>query len=174
MPEWASILVPVLVAAFSGAGGVLVASRSRRRERFRDRLIDAADDFAAAGAEALIKMRDAIREVAMANDAERMKNATEAAWQHHDISLHRSARIDLLFGPTSGAAQSANDTLKNLAEAASALLPPALDAEAADRAHVRSADALREFHLAVLDAIRYADPPTASLYERARRQLHGG
>jgi hypothetical protein len=62
-------------------------------------LIEAADEFASAAAEALIKTRDAVGEVQALKDAESMKQTTELAWRHRDAVLHRSARVDLLFGP---------------------------------------------------------------------------
>lgn len=99
MPTWASILLAVIGPLGAGALGAGVTARNDRAERFRDRMIEAADEFTSAGADALVKLRDAIGAVSSSSDALLAKATTEGAWSARDRALARSARIDLLFGP---------------------------------------------------------------------------
>jgi hypothetical protein len=171
MPVWASVLIALGSGLGSGTFAAWLTTRNDRRERFRNRLIEAADEFAIAAAEALTGTRDAIRDVRDLKDAERMKAASELAWQQRDAVLHRSARIDLLFGPGRDASRCANDVVNELAKVVSSLVPPSLDADAAESAHVRVAEALRGFHLAASDAIQLGKPPAATRADRHRHML---
>lgn len=126
MPVWAAILT----ALGTGAFGAWLTTRNDRQERFRDRLIEAADDFTGASAEALIDTRDAIREVGERKDAVLMKESTERAWAARDKALRRSARVDLLFGSGSAASQSANSVLNELATLSALLQPPSATSRA--------------------------------------------
>jgi hypothetical protein len=158
MPTWASVLIALTSGLGSGTFAAWLTTRNDRRERFRHRLIEAADEFASAAAEALIKTRDAIGEVRDRNDAERMKQTTELAWHQRDVVLHRSARVDLLFGPGRDVSRAANDVVNELATVVAALTPPSLDAGSADRAHLDAAEALRKFHIAASRAIQKGKP----------------
>jgi hypothetical protein len=53
MPVWASIFVTVVAGVGSGAFAAWLTARNDRKERFRDRLIEAADDFTVVAANAL-------------------------------------------------------------------------------------------------------------------------
>lgn len=175
MPVWASVLVTVVTGLGAGTLGAGLTAWNDRQERFRDRLIEAADEFTAAAAEALVKLRDAVSAVREANDAARMKSSTEEAWEHHDAALCRSARVDLLFGPGSATASSASAFLSHLAQASAVLRPPDSDADGAERALVDGTADLQRFHRAAFDEIRRAAPPSATLREslrwRSRRRL---
>jgi hypothetical protein len=160
MPVWVSVLIALASGLGSGTFAAWLTTRNDRGERFRSRLIEAADEFASAAAEALIGTRDAIREVGDRKDAERMKTATDLAWRQRDAVLHRSARVDLLFGPERDTSRCANAVVHELASAVSSLTPPALDADAAERAHVKAAEALRGFHVAASHAIQASKPPS--------------
>ncbi len=108
VPLWLSVIVTVL-AAF-GAFGALLTAWNDRQERFRDRMLDAADDFSSATAEGLVVFRDAVGKVT-GGDPVRAKAATEKAWAKRDLPLIRSARVDLLFGPDSDTAHCSNALL---------------------------------------------------------------
>ncbi len=159
MPTWASVLIALTSGLGSGTFAAWLTTRNDRRERFRHRLIEAADEFASAAAEALIKTRDAIGEVRALKDAERMKQTTELAWQQRDAVLHRSARVDLLFGPGRDVSRTANDVVNQLANVVASLTPPSLDADAAERAHLNAAEALRGFHIAASGAMQEGKLP---------------
>jgi hypothetical protein len=68
MPVWASILITVVAAVGSGSFGAGLAVWNDRHERYRDKMIDAADGFNVAAADALVKLRDAVGPVREAND----------------------------------------------------------------------------------------------------------
>jgi len=169
MPTWASILIALASGLGSGTFAAWLTTRNDRRERFRHRLIDAADEFAGSAAEALIRTRDAIREVRAFKDAERMKQTTELAWQQRDAVLHRGARVDLLFGPGRDVSRSANDFVHELAKVVASLTP--LDAAAAERAHLKAAEALRGFNVAASVAIQEGKPPVATEQDLQRHHL---
>ena len=50
MPVWASVLVTVVAALGAGAFGAGLTAQNDRQERFRDRMIEAADEFTGAAA----------------------------------------------------------------------------------------------------------------------------
>jgi len=161
MPTWAS----VLIALGSGGFAAWLTTRNDRRDRFRHRLIEAADEFASAAAAALMKTREAI------HDANTLGVGSTLAWEHRDNVLRHSARIDLLFGPRRAASQRANDVLSALAKVAFALMPPSPDPQAAVRAHLAVTEALSSFSLAAADAIGKGKPPAATPLERLRRRI---
>jgi hypothetical protein len=171
MPTWASVLIALTSGLGSGSFAAWLTTRNDRRERFRHRLIEAADEFAGAAAEALVKTRDAIGDVRGSRDAERMKQTTELAWQRRDAVLHRSARVDLLFGPGRDVSQAANALVNELANVVASLTPPSFDADAADRAHLNAAEALRGFHIAASIAIQEGKPAAATQLDRQRHRL---
>jgi hypothetical protein len=100
-----------------------------------------------------------------------MKLTTEEAWARRDAALRCSARVDLLFGPGSGAASSASGLLNRLAVAATDLQPPTLNAEGAERALVAATGYLQEFRRSAFDGIRRGAPPSAALRESLFRSL---
>lgn len=171
MPTWASIMIALASGLGSGTVAAWWTTQSDRRERFRSRLIEAADDFASAAADALIKTRDAIGEVRASEDAERMKQATELGWKQRDAVLHRSARIDLLYGPGHDAPRLANQVVNELATVVAALTPPSSDAGAAESAHLRAGEALRGFHVAASRAIQEGKPPAIGHLDQQRYEL---
>jgi hypothetical protein len=104
-----------------------------------------------------------------------MKEATEEAWEHHDIALRRSARVDLLFGVGSDTASSTNRFLNQLAIASQVLRPPHRDADRAEEALIDATTNLQKFNRSAFDAIRLAAPPSATFREslqfRQRRRM---
>ena len=153
-----SVLIAVVSGLGSGAMAAWWTTRSDRRERFRDRLIGAADDFVGAAAEALLTTRDAVSEVLSARGSEQIAAAIESAWRQRDTALHRSARVDLLFGPTNNPPICANEVLHELANSLELLSFPEPDADAAERASMKAAAALRRFHEAAAHAIQKRNP----------------
>jgi hypothetical protein len=133
-------------------------------------MIEAADEFVNAGADALITARDAIREVQDQKDPARVKESTEAAWAARDIALRRSARVDLLFGSESGASRSADNLLNQLASVSTLLQPPDCDTSGADSAHLQASSELGSFQRLAVADIRHAAPPSATIAESLRRR----
>jgi len=169
---WISVSLTVIAAFGAGAFGALLTSWNDRQERFRDRMLDAADEFAAAIAEALLVLRDAVGEV-RGGDAVRAKAAAQKAWSQRDTPLIRSARVDLLFGPDSDTARCSNALLHHIAAALEDLNPPKLDAEAADQALLDAPEGLRMFQRLAFQDIRSAAPPSATLRESLRKTRRG-
>ncbi len=165
MPVWASALITVIAALGSGTLGAWLASWNDRRERFRDRMIDAADEFGTAAAQALVKLRDAIGEVRSLSDPAQMKEKAEGAWAQRDAVLMRSARIDLLFGPGSETARSSTRLLNHLANAVEILSPPKFDPDGSERALLDTSQEHAMFCRVAFDDIRRAAPPSARLRE---------
>jgi hypothetical protein len=92
-------------------------------------------------------------------------SGTFAAWlttRNDRRVLHRSARVDLLFGPGRDASQAANAVMNALANVVASLTPPSFDADAAERAHLDAAEALRGFHVAASYAIQQGKPPVVT------------
>jgi hypothetical protein len=171
MPVWASVLITVVAAVGAGAFGAGLAVWNDRHERFRDRMIEAADEFNVAAADALVKLRDAVRAVREANDPALMKSTTELAWQAHDDALRASARVDLLFGPGCETTAAVSAFLNRLAIAQNTVRPPNLDAGGAESALVEATSDLRRFHRAAFNGIRRAAPPSATMRESVQRAL---
>lgn len=165
MPTWLSAMIAVTVGLSSGGFAAWLTTRNDRRERFRHRLIEAADEFASAAAAALIKTRDALHAVQASGVG------TDAAREQRDALLQRSARVDLLFGPGQDASRRAADVLYELTKVGSLLMSPSPDPNAAVSAHLAAAEALRGFNLAAADAIERAKPPIVSLADRERHDL---
>lgn len=158
-------MIAVAVGLGSGGFAAWLTTRNDRRERFRHRLIEAADEFASAAAAALIKTRDALHDVRASGVG------TDAAREQRDALLQRSARVDLLFGPGQDASRRAADVLHELTKVGSSLMPPSPDPNAAVGAHLEAAEALRGFNLAAADAIERAKPPVVSPADRERHGL---
>jgi hypothetical protein len=174
MPVWASVLVTVVAAVGAGACGAGLAVWNDRHERFRDRMIEAADGFNVAAADALVRLRDAVGAVREANDPALMKSTTELAWQAHDGALRTSARVDLLFGPSSETTEAANTFLNRLAMAQNTVRPPNPDADGAESVLVEATSDLQRFHRAAFNGIRRAAPPSATVRESLRGILRRG
>jgi hypothetical protein len=170
MPIWAAILVAVLAAFASGGFGAWLRAWNDRHERFRDRLIEAADEFVVAASNALIVLRDAIGEV-RAGDPAGAKKESEDAWAMRDVVLKRSARVDLLFGPGSETARASTDLVTALATANHVLRPPSLDPNKADSSLMDATGCLQRFERAAFAGIRRAAPPSATVRESIRRAL---
>jgi hypothetical protein len=142
-----------------------------RHEWYRDKMIDAADGFNIAAADALVKLRDAVGAVREANDPTLMKSTTECAWRAHDYALRTSARVDLLFGPGSGTTATASAFLNRLATAQNTVRPPDPDADGAESALVEATSDLQRSHRAAFNGIRKAAPPSATVRDSIRRAL---
>jgi hypothetical protein len=132
VPVWTSVLVTIVAAFGAGAFGAGLTVWNDRQERFRERMIDAADGFNVAAADALVKLRDAVGAVREASDPALMKSTTERAWRAHDDALRTSARVDLLFGPGCETTAAASTFLNRLAIAQNAVRPPNPDARGAE------------------------------------------
>ena len=164
MPVWAA----VLIALVSGGAGVWVTTWNDRHERFRDRMIDAADDLVSAGSVALIAVRDAIYRVT--NDLPTDDTVT-IAWKKRDDFLTLSARVELLFGPTSETAQAATELTSKLAQAIDRAQPPQLNAPAAESLHLEARASLTALQQSAFEDIRVAAPPSARVRESVRQAL---
>lgn len=171
MPIWASVLVTVVAAVCAGAFGAGLTVWNDRQERFRDRMIEAADEFNVAAADALVKLRDAVGAVRDADDPALMKSTTERAWHAHDDALRASARVDLLFGPGCKTTAAVSTFLNRLAIAQNTVRPPNPDAGGAESALVEATSDLQRFHRAAFNGIRRAAPPSATMHESVRRAL---
>ena len=186
MPVWASVLITVLAGLGAGFFGSWLTVWSDRNERFRDRMIEAADDFGASASEALIGLRDAIGGVRLGvtarelgvGDAEAtgtMQQSVESAWALRDAVLKKSTRLDLLFGPDSKTVELADTLLEHLADATTeALKPPEFDLVAAEVSLGRSAEALKKFHRVAYHEIKDARPPAAGVFRSALRRTQQG
>lgn len=162
VPDWATVVIALVAGFFSGGFGAVLgamSTRGDREERFRNRLLDAADDLLADISPALTTLRDALGE-ARAGDAAKAKAAAELAWKGRDLVLHRSARIELLFGPDSDTKRATDNVIEDLAKAAGLLQPPEINADAAESLLMEAAGHLRELQRAALEAIRAASPPS--------------
>jgi hypothetical protein len=163
--------VTVVAAASAGAFGAGLTVWNERQERFRDRMIAAADAFNASAADALVKLRDAIGAVREGNDLALMKATTELAWDAHGVALRRSARLDLLFGPGSETTGATSIFLNRLATAQQTVRPPDADPDRAEATLVEATADLQNFHRAAFDGIRRAAPPSGTLRESVRRTV---
>ncbi len=161
--------VLVLTALLSGSFGAWLTSRNDLHERRRDRMLNAADDYATAASQSLLKLRNAVGEVQRARDAAAMKLATEHAWEHRDAVLVRSARISLLFGPGTPTSDSTGRFVTDLAEAIDALAPQPspTDIGAAQLSLLDASNELQQFYKLAFAQIR----ATGSLSESRRLRL---
>ncbi len=171
VPVWASVLVAVIAVFASGGLGAWLGAWNDRHERFRDRMIAAADEFVGDAANALIALRNAIGEVRNAADPARVKKTVDLAWTTRDAVLRRSARIDLLFGPGSETGHAASSLVHDLAEACERLQPTRFDADGAEATLLEVTARLQNFQHAAFDGIRRAAPPSATVRESLRRPL---
>jgi hypothetical protein len=176
VPVWASALVTVIAALGAGTGGALLTLRHNRLERFRGRMIEAADDYANASGEALLKLRDAVGVVERSTDADAKIAAVELAMDHRDTALKRASRIFLLFGPESEASKSVARLVNHLIEGADLLVPKPdkgiqSDARAASTRLQNAADEHEKFYALAYEEIRRARPPSETVREALRRRL---
>ena len=169
MPVWASVLITVIAAALSGGFGAWLVAWNDRHERFRDRMISAADDLVIAGSEGLIAVRDAIYQAR--HELAGRDQAVARAWKRRDVVLHRGARVELLFGPGSETARAVIDLTYELGKAIDRGQGPAPDQAAAEAAQMEAAAKLTSFQRAAFDGIRRAAPPSATMRESLRRAL---
>jgi hypothetical protein len=170
MPVWASILVTVIAAAASGGFGAWLGTWNDRHERFRDRMIVAADGFVGGGSEALIALRDAIF-LAQRGMGPSTDEAIARAWKERDVVIRRRARVELLFGPDSETARAADGLRCDLGSATDKLQGQAPDVAAADRELSEAKGKLREFQGAAFEGILRAAPPSATIRASLRRML---
>lgn len=172
VPVWSSVLIAVVAAAASGFFGAWLVAWNDRHERFRDRMINAADDLAGAGAQALIAVRDAIYS-ARQRLAPSAQERIGLAWKKRDAVLSRRARVDLLFGPDSETARAADDLIRELGTATDKVQGEAPNLDAADAAYEAAQAKLQDFERAALNGIRLATPPSATIRESFRRLRQG-
>jgi hypothetical protein len=162
MSDVATVLVSVVSGFFSGGVGALLGAfttRGDRAERFRNRLLDAADDLFVDVSAALTGLRDAIKEAR--EHPEQGKAAAALAWTSRDAVLHRSARIQLLFGYDSPAKRATDNIVVMLARAAAALEPPNSDPDRAEALLMNAAGELTELQTIVIMSVTDAAPPGA-------------
>jgi hypothetical protein len=114
----------VIALVGGGAGAVLTTfmrNRHEREERFRERMLAAADDYSTGVVQALLKLNAARQSVAtwlLVDDAPRSVNrpddvtgAIAAADELVDVVHSRLARVQLLFGESSLAGEAAGEAL---------------------------------------------------------------
>jgi hypothetical protein len=169
VPVWAAILVSLA----SGGLGAWLTTWNDRHERFRDRMIEAADDFGVAASEAFVALRTARDEVQRAQAAGNATDAEDAlnnAWTARDAAMTRSTRIDLLFGPGSAPGLEASGVLHELAKGRNHVRDPT--GLAVDEALIDGPEHLRDFQRRAFDGIRKAAPPSATIRESIRQALH--
>jgi hypothetical protein len=169
MPVWAAILV----ALASGGFGAWLTAWNDRNERFRERLITAADDFGIAASEAFVAVRRTKDEIQRSNDPAKVNPLRDAAWVARDVLLMRSSRIDLLFGPGAPAGLKASQVIHEVAKGVRSN-GGQLNLAAVDQSLVDGPEHLRSFQRAAFDAIRRATPPSATLRESLRRAVRHG
>lgn len=172
--------VTILAALLSGAFGAWLTSWNNRRERYRDRLIEAADDFATATSEALIKARGALEKFEHSASLEEQAQAVETALDYRDVALQKSARVTLLFGDSEARAP-VGRILHLLSVMAGLLIPdpdpttgerPPSDLAGARKAHLDAAWAFEGGFLEQAHAeIRIAAPPSETIRQSLRRVL---
>jgi hypothetical protein len=148
----------LLLAAVSGGGigAVIAKSRADRAAAWRERLTPAADDFATGVVQSIIALRNACsvtdevlgeRDLALPServvsilDVKRVQDADAELVRCIDEAHARLARIEILFGPNSKAADAGTDAIVSLRRAVNALKEwPTPDLDLAriewDRAH---------------------------------------
>jgi hypothetical protein len=169
-----SVLTTIIVGLGSGSLGAQLSAwykaRTDRQERFRDRLLDAAEGFSSAASEALVALRDASAAMNRGRPEE-IEPAEQRAWVKRDELLHNSARINLLYGPRSEIASLATSVTHELAVGGIHLRS---DLSMTDQAIATTTKNLAEFQSTAFARIREAAPPAASIGEVVRRRLPRG
>lgn len=169
-----SVLATIIVGLGSGSLGAQLSAwykaRTDRQERFRDRLLDAAERFSGTASEALVALRDASRTM-NSGRPEEIEPAERRAWAKRDELLHASARINLLYGPRSEVASLATSVTHELAVGGIHLRS---DLSMTDQAITNTTGNLAEFQSTAFAQIRDAAPPAASIGEVLRRRLPRG
>ena len=160
VPVWLSVLIAIVAAATSGFFGASLGAWNDRHERFRDRMIGAADDVTEAGAQALNGVRDAIYNVRNGLPPE---ERIGLAWRRQDTVLTRGARVSFLFGPDSETAGAATDLISKLGTAIHNAQGQPPDLNAADAAMDDAKAKLEDFARAAFKEIRVATPPSARI-----------
>jgi hypothetical protein len=164
VPVWAAILV----ALASGGFGAWLAAWNDRHERFRDRMITAADDLVGAATEAINAARDAIYCVEHKLPPD---EKVSIAWKKLDTVLLRRARVELLFGPTSDSGRRAKELTDQLSTAIDRAQPPNLDETTANARLREARTSLTSLQQTAFKDIRRAAPPSATIHESIRRVL---
>jgi hypothetical protein len=167
MPAWASALLAAIGAGFLGAW---FTARHDRRERFRDRMIEAADDFGIAASQALVAARNALR---AASDAKGpAMSARNFAWETRDLALMRSSRLDLLFGPDTKAVAHAHKLVEALGGVGVNLDASSFDLPKAHAAFRLATHRLYEFNRAAhLEIAQIGTPASLRLLHFGRLTL---
>jgi hypothetical protein len=143
---WATVLIAIGSAALTGVIAGLLTTRLRiqheREERLRERMLNAADDFATGAQQAHRGLWEALAaEDQGSTIEERLPAASELVKVAHD----RLARVKLLFGtktPAGRAAEATNNALWNFRSALEAKPP---DKELAAKANGEALAELLQF-----------------------------
>lgn len=169
-----SALATIIVGLGSGSFGAQLSAwykaRNDRRERFRDRLLDAAEGFGGAASEALVALRDADRAM-NSGQVEDIEPTEQRAWAKRDELLHASARINLLYGPRSEVASLATNVTHELAVGGIHLRS---DLSVTEEAITKTTANLTEFQSIAFAKIRETAPAAMSIGEVVRRRLQRG
>ncbi len=165
---WLAVLIAVFLAASSGFFGASLGAWNDRNERFRDRMISAADDVTQAGAEALNSVRDAIYNVR--NELPPEKRIGRA-WEKRDPVLISGARVSFLFGPDSETARAVDGLTRELGRATDKAQGKPPDLDAADAALDDAKAKLQDFARVALKEIPLAKPPSARMRDSFWRSL---
>jgi hypothetical protein len=113
LPTWAVVVITLGgsgITAFAALGGSFLRAELERRERWRDRLVAAADDFSTAIERALLAVRDSLDQLHEEGAAGNTAEASRAI----DETVASAARVELLFGATSEPASAARNLLGEL------------------------------------------------------------
>jgi hypothetical protein len=116
----------------------------------------------------LIAVRDAIYR--LDNDIAAGETVSRA-WRSRDESLLLSARLELLFGPTSDAARAATSMTSGLARAIDQVQPPKRNVQEATGFHLDARARLTELQQAAFEDIRHASPPSARIRDAVRKGI---
>jgi ABC-type transporter Mla subunit MlaD len=150
LPSWATIVLAILGSAMGGLLGAFLQIRHERRETFRDRMLESADQAAASVAEALSATRGALRDVedymaGFDTSKERTKTLFARASDAADRGAERVGRVELLFGLDSGLGETLNLARRALRRAIEEAGPSPPEFDRAWAAWVEADQAYRRF-----------------------------
>lgn len=149
MPVWADIVIAFGSGSLGAVWTARYQAKSNREERFRDRMIEAADDFGTAASAAFTSLRQACETWRYGNP-EALEPARQEAWAKRDHVLQQSARIDLLYEPRSPTGLAGSRVLNELARGCQLLNQ---DQSLVDRFLTSGPEELKSFQLAALGQV---------------------
>jgi hypothetical protein len=122
LPSWATIVLALAASAMGGLLGAFLQTRHERREGFRDRMLEAADQAAASLADARGATRDVLGDVenhmiGLRTSRQRTNALFTRARDAIDNGGSRVGRVELLFGLDSGLGETLNAALSALRRA---------------------------------------------------------